>query len=202
MPWRDAVHIAASIAEGLAAAHARGVIHRDLKPENVFLTNDGAVKILDFGLALRRLELPALDSRRSDARAHAPRHVVLGTLGYMSPEQVTGDRVDGRSDVFALGCVLYEMLSGRALFAGSTPQEIVAQLMHDRVPELSGFDAVAPKAAPRDRVALHRAHTVETFRLRERRGDGAARAAQRIDCGRLRPQDPDRAASPSGSCHS
>ena len=71
-------------------------------------------------------------------------HVVLGTLGYMSPEQVIGDRVDGRSDIFALGCVLYEMLSGRALFAGSTPQEIVAQLVHDRVPELQEFDALAP----------------------------------------------------------
>ena len=142
--WREAVHIAASIAEGLAAAHTRGVIHRDLKPENVFLTNDGAVKILDFGLALRRLELPALGSDGPTLVRTAP-HVVLGTLGYMSPEQVTGDRVDGRSDLFALGCVLYEMLSGRALFAGTTPQEIVAQLMHDRVPELPAFEAVAPK---------------------------------------------------------
>jgi eukaryotic-like serine/threonine-protein kinase len=144
VPWRETVHIAASIAEGLAAAHARGVIHRDLKPENVFLTNDGAVKILDFGLALRRLELPALDGDGPTLARTAP-NVVLGTLGYMSPEQVTGDRVDGRSDLFALGCVLYEMLSGRPLFAGSTPQEIVAQLMHDRVPEMSGFAVVAPR---------------------------------------------------------
>jgi len=144
VPWRDAVRIGSSIAEGLAAAHARGVIHRDLKPENVFLTNDGAVKILDFGLALRRLELPALDGDGPTLVRTAP-HVVLGTLGYMSPEQVTGDRVDGRSDLFALGCMLYEMLSGRALFGGSTPQEIVAQLMHDRIPELLKFDALAPK---------------------------------------------------------
>ncbi len=144
LAWRDAVHIAAAIAEGLAAAHARGVIHRDLKPENVFLTNDGAVKILDFGLALRRLELPMLDSDGPTLARTAP-NIVLGTLGYMSPEQVTGDRVDGRSDLFALGCILYEMLSGRPLFAGSTPQEIVAQLMHDRVRELSGFDAMAPR---------------------------------------------------------
>src|SRR4029453_3364096 len=69
---------------------------------------------------------------------------VLGTLGYMSPEQVTGDRVDGRSDLFALGCVLFEMLTGRPLFAGSTPQEIVAQLVNDRVPDLPQFDALAP----------------------------------------------------------
>ena len=142
--WRDAVQIGASIAEGLAAAHARGVIHRDLKPENVFLTNDGALKILDFGLALRRLELPALDGS-GPTLAHTAPHVVLGTLGYMSPEQVTGERVDGRSDVFALGCVLYEVVSGRPLFGGSTPQEIVAQLMHERVSELSDFDAAAPR---------------------------------------------------------
>jgi eukaryotic-like serine/threonine-protein kinase len=147
LPWRDAVQIAASIAEGLAAAHARGVIHRDLKPENVFLTNDNAVKILDFGLALRRLELPSLDTDRPTI-AHTAPHLVLGTLGYMSPEQVTGERVDGRSDVFALGCVLYEMLSGRALFAGNTPQEIVAGLMHDRAPELPPLDTAAPKELP------------------------------------------------------
>jgi len=143
IPWRDAVNIGAAIAEGLAVAHARGVIHRDLKPENVFLTNDGSVKILDFGLALRRLELPSVYSDGPTMARTAP-HVVLGTLGYMSPEQVMGDRIDGRSDLFALGCVLYEMLSGRALFAGSTPQEIVAQLVHDRVPELQEFDALAP----------------------------------------------------------
>ena len=96
-PGATRCKIGAAIAEGLAAAHARGVIHRDLKPENVFLTNDGAVKILDFGLALRRLELPSLDGDGPTMARTAP-HVVLGTLGYMSPEQVIGDRVDGRSD--------------------------------------------------------------------------------------------------------
>jgi serine/threonine-protein kinase len=143
-PWRDGVRIGAAIAEGLTAAHARGVIHRDLKPENIFLTADGAVKILDFGLALQRLDNPG-DASDSPTIAHTTAGTVLGTFGYMSPEQVTGDRVDGRSDIFALGCVLYEMLTGRRLFAGRTPQEIIARLLHDSVPDLTGIDASVPQ---------------------------------------------------------
>ena len=142
-PWREAVRIAASIADGLAAAHARGVIHRDLKPENIFLTTDGAVKILDFGLALQRLEGPEV-SADSPTIAHTAQGVLLGTFGYMSPEQVTGGRVDGRSDIFALGCVLYEMLAGRRLFDGRTPNEVIAGLLHDSQPDLSVFDPLAP----------------------------------------------------------
>jgi serine/threonine protein kinase/Flp pilus assembly protein TadD len=144
MPWRDAVEIAVAIAEGLAAAHARGVVHRDLKPENVFLTSAGVVKILDFGLALQRLNAPAAASDDLTIARTAP-HVVLGTLGYMSPEQVTGERVDGRTDIFALGCIVYEMVVGRPLFSGSTPQEIVARLLNDSPSTGSGVDALAPK---------------------------------------------------------
>ena len=143
MPWRDAVHVAAATAEALASAHAKGVIHRDLKPENVFLTLDNQVKILDFGLALQRLDAPLSDKSATIART--AQGVVMGTFGYMSPEQVTGERVDGRSDIFALGCLLYEMLRGERLFQGSTPQETVAKLLHDSAPNLSDFDPLAPR---------------------------------------------------------
>jgi serine/threonine-protein kinase len=115
-------------------------VHRDLKPENVFLTSDGHVKILDFGLALQRL-----DVTDGPTVARTAAGIVLGTFGYMSPEQVTGESVDGRTDVFALGCLLYEMLTGRQLFTGATPQEIIARLLHDSVPDLSTFDPLAPQ---------------------------------------------------------
>lgn len=144
LAWRDAVAIGATIAEGLAAAHVKGVIHRDLKPENVFLTSDGTVKILDFGLALHRLSM-AQGAEIPTGLRTAP-GVVLGTFGYMSPEQVTGERVDGRSDIFAAGCLIYEMLSGRRLFDGGTPQELLANLLHDSLPDLSAIDPTAPSA--------------------------------------------------------
>jgi serine/threonine protein kinase len=137
LEWREAVRIAVKVAEGLAAAHAKGVVHRDLKPDNVFVTSAGLIKILDFGLALQRLDAAATIAQTAQG-------VILGTFGYMSPEQVLGERVDGRSDVFATGCVLYEMLTGRQLFTGSTPQEIVAGVMHERTGEIGAFDPGAP----------------------------------------------------------
>ncbi len=141
LPWREAVEIATSVAEGLAAAHAKGIIHRDLKPENLFLTRSGVVKILDFGLALQRM--PVIGGTDPTFVRTAP-GVVLGTFGYISPEQVLGETVDGRADIFALGCVLYEMLNGTRLFTGATPQEVIATVLQDSRPELGTLDPLAP----------------------------------------------------------
>jgi serine/threonine protein kinase/tetratricopeptide (TPR) repeat protein len=133
---RDAFEIAAGIAEGLAAAHARGIVHRDVKPANVFLTTDGRVKVLDFGIA-RRLTGLAAQGATSAATA-APltdAGVVIGTMSYVSPEQARGEAVDGRSDVFALGSVLYEMLAGRPAFgAASVPETLVSILREEPSP--------------------------------------------------------------------
>ena len=135
------------------------------------------MKILDFGLALQRLDQPSSEGPTVAATAQG---VVLGTFGYMSPEQVTGERVDARSDIFALGCVLYEMMSGRALFTGSTPQEVIARLLHDSVPELVAFDPLAPAELRPILLALRRPGHDAPLRIGPGRGDGAARVADGI----------------------
>src|SRR5208282_3486339 len=139
---RKTLDYALQIAHGLGAAHEKGIIHRDLKPENIFLTKDGRVKILDFGLA----KLTQPDPAKDKAGAHTAlptmtqateAGVVMGTAGYMSPEQVRGTAVDPRSDIFSFGAILYEMISGKRAFHGETAADTMSAILREEPAELS-----------------------------------------------------------------
>jgi serine/threonine protein kinase/tetratricopeptide (TPR) repeat protein len=145
IPWREAAEIGAAVAGGLAAAHHAGVIHRDVKPSNLFLNSDGRVKILDFGLARHDTAKVAGDMTDASTRtSHTDPGTVLGTVGYMSPEQVRGDPADHRSDIFSLGCVLYEMVSGGRTFARDTSAETMTAILKEEPTQLSATASALP----------------------------------------------------------
>ena len=140
LPQRKAIEYAQQIVAGLSAAHERGVVHRDLKPENIFITTDDRVKILDFGLAkLKPAALAdAVDTEAATRKPLTNPGVIMGTVGYMSPEQVRGAAADHRSDIFSFGVILYEMLSGRRAFAGDSVVELLNAILKDDVADLDG----------------------------------------------------------------
>ena len=159
LPVRKALDVAIQAAHGISAAHEKGITHRDLKPANIFITNDGRVKILDFGLAkLTQRDASGISETQSPTQTVSPitqteAGVVLGTVGYMSPEQVRGKPADARSEIFALGTILYEMLSGQRAFEKDSSADTMAAILKEEPPELAGEGKKIPPGV--ERVVRH-----------------------------------------------
>ena len=151
---RQAIDYALQAAKGLSAAHEKGIVHRDLKPENLFVSKDGHLKILDFGLA-KKVEAVTPEEKTSAATGsgHTEPGTVMGTMGYMSPEQVRGLPVDHRSDIFSFGTILYEMLSGKRAFKRDTASDTIAAIMREEPPELTQSGRNVSPAL--DRIVKH-----------------------------------------------
>jgi len=146
---RKAIENAVQIAQGLAAAHEKGIVHRDLKPENVFVTRDARVKILDFGLAKIEHKAGAASEGATMTSSHTSMGVVMGTASYMAPEQVRGEQVDARTDIFAFGAVLYEVVCGKRAFRRDTAAETMTAVLKEDPPELTDTSHHVPPTLDR-----------------------------------------------------
>jgi serine/threonine-protein kinase len=184
---KQAVDYALQVARGLSAAHGKGIVHRDLKPENLFVTRDGHLKILDFGLA-KKVEAvaPGKETSAPTGSGHTEPGTVMGTMGYMSPEQVKGFPVDHRSDIFSFGTILYELLSGKKAFKRDTNAETMATIMRDEPPELSesgrsispALDHIVKHCLEKDRDHRFQSARDIAFALSETSGPAAVSGAQ------------------------
>lgn len=149
LPQRKVVEYAVQVANGLAAAHDKGIVHRDLKPENLFVCRDGRVKILDFGLAKLAAKVAVEPDGATITGSQTAAGVVMGTASYMAPEQVRGELVDPRTDMFAFGAVLFEMLSGKRAFQRDTAAETMTAILRDDLPEITDIQPSIPPALDR-----------------------------------------------------
>src|SRR6266550_3282233 len=155
LPQRKAIDYALQTTHGLAAAHAKGIVHRDLKPDNLFVTHDGRVKILDFGLAKLTGTGDGTQSQTEipTRKVNTDPGIVMGTMGYMSPEQLKGQPADHRSDIFSFGAILYEMLSGNRAFRGDSMAETMSAILREDPPDLSETNKTVSPAL--ERVVRH-----------------------------------------------